>query len=790
MKRLIIYILLNFMVLTCMSAQGDTYAEVKMPNKSEKAIDKLKTKADSLFARGAFKECINYYKEIEKAGKLDNQSKCNMAESYVANAEYKLAEYWYKQFVDEGTDPRNCVNFAKVLQINDKCKEAEVWYKRYLASDPKDASDIEFLTDCRNLKAISYNEEVILYNLDELNTKASEFSVMNYQEDLVFTSNRALYKVAKHEDQWTESEFSDLFTAKPDEYGVFTQVKRLKGSVNKRFNDGVSAFDKNEFRMYYSRNEIKTKNGRKYKQLELYTAIINEDGSWFDIKRMPINIEGYSSCHPAISEDGKTLVFASDRPGGIGGMDLYISHKTDDTWSEPVNLGGSINSISNEIFPTISFSNEIYFASNGHVGLGGLDLFRAHHSNGQFESKTDWVVQNLGRPFNSTRDDFSFSITADKLSGYLASNREGGKGKDDIYRWVQTNDDPLVLNWFTKSFCINQMYRADDGESAVVTMIEFIESDNEQRKKEDFDGSLISDLDEDSKLVVEDIVNYRKKKLASIKKFKADDPDYESIKLLPSADYLFVMSKDGFFNSRELFTADQNEGSESKCLDFNLEPFRELEGNISKDDDKENLEHVEIVLFNKCDEYTEIIETDRLGGFTHTLRCDCEYELSIEQEGYETYHAELKKYEEDCKRKMEPLNIELKSTNPYIGRLRKGEVFVLNNIFYDYNSAELTPEAQKELNQLVKVLKEYPSMKIHLSSYTDSRGEADYNMDLSTKRSSSAAIYLFTNGIDETRVQFIGMGENKLINGCVDGVECSEDQHQENRRTEVKITSI
>ncbi|MBT8221345.1 MAG: OmpA family protein [Bacteroidia bacterium] len=790
MKRILIYIFFNLLFLNLLTAQDATFAEVELSEISERKFQKTKSKADSLFARGAYKECLHYYKELEQAGRLDNQSKCNMAESYSYNADYKLAEYWYKQFVTEGTDANTCLNFAKVLQINNKCKEAAVWYKRYLATDPKNAADIEFLTDCRNLKAISYNEEVVLYNLEELNTTASEYSVMSYLDDLVFTSNRALYKVARHEDQWTESEFSDLFTAKADEFGVYTKVNRLKGSVNKKFNDGVSAFDKNEYRMFYSRNEIKTKGGRKFRQLELYTALINEDGSWYNIKKMPINAEGFSSCHPAISEDGKTLVFASDRPGGLGGMDLYVSYKVDDEWTEPKNMGGAINSSDNEIFPTISFSNAIYFASDGHVGLGGLDIFKAHHSNGQFESKTDWIVQNLGRPFNSTRDDFSFTVSNDQLSGYMASNREGGMGKDDIYRWVQTKEDPLVLNWYTKSFCINQLYRADDGSSPIVTMLEFVDHDAVHGKDDVFDGSLIEDLDQDSKLVVEDIVNYRRKKLANIKKFKADDPDYESIKLLPSADYLFVMSKDGFFNSRELFTVDQNSGNETKCLEFNLEPFRELGGKITKDDDKENLEHVEIVLFNKCDGYTEIIETDRYGEFTHTLRCDCEYELSIEQEGYETYRRQLEKYEEECQREMEPIDIELKSTNPYIGRLRKGEVFILNNIFYDYNSAELTQEAQNALNHLVTVMTEYPSMKIHLSSFTDSRGKKDYNMELSTKRSQSAAMHLFTHGIDETRVQFIGMGENKLLNDCGDGVDCTEDEHQKNRRTEVKITSI
>jgi len=208
---------------------------------SEKAQDQLIKKGNKLYEQGAYMESVLLYKDLEHNAEIDVDTKAKMAEAYRRNAEYELAEYWYRQFVDQDSDPTTVLNFAKVLQANDKCDEASKWYKKYLSSNPLDASDVKKFSDCENLKAILEHDGIIFYNLEDVNTPFAEYGAMIMDYNLVFTSTRNLHKVAKHEDMWSDAAFSDLFVASTDEFGAFTEVDRLRGSVNRKFHDGLSA---------------------------------------------------------------------------------------------------------------------------------------------------------------------------------------------------------------------------------------------------------------------------------------------------------------------------------------------------------------------------------------------------------------------------------------------------------------------------------------------------------------------------------------------------------------------
>jgi|GEM_PF-1470721 len=757
---------------------------------SDKAKTQLLEKGDSLFVHAAFMESVRIYADVEHNSQINNDVKARMAEAYRCNAEYELAEYWYRQYVDEGVDPQTCLNFAKVLQINDRCPEASIWYKRYLASDPKDANDIEVLSDCENLKAIVNHEEIIFYNLEELNTPLSEYGVMNMNEDLVFTSTRKLHKIIKNEDMWTEGNFSDLFVAQADDFGSFSKVDRLRGSANRKFHDGLSAFDKNEYRIYFTRNENKSQNASRLRELKLYTAKVEKDGSWHDVERMDINLKGYSSCHPTISASGSTLVFASNRPGGQGGMDLYISKKKDGKWSAPQNLGKQINSPSNEIFPFVSKTNDLFFSSDGHVGLGGLDLYRANLRNKMILSEGDWQVLNMGRPFNSNKDDFTFSMAGDGLSGYIASNRDGGTGKDDIYRWVRTSNDPLILDWYNKEICLDDIFTNDRIQDAEIQLFEF--ADRLKYISEKSNGlEIVEDLDDKIKQTIESVIDVRQLRLLNMYPIAIKGSRYERIKMKPNRDYLIVVNKEGFFTSQKLVTATENAAVYSECIDLSLEPIRNLNGRVTADLDEVELSAIGIKLFNHCTKNKEIIYPDTDGKFTYELKCSCAYDLEVDQFGFEYFKKEFANYFENCSQVTEKVDINLVNSNPFVEeKIEKGKVFTLKNILYEFDSASLTASSIIELNYLVDLLKNQPKVTIDLTAFTDSRGNSDYNMSLSKERAKSAAEHLFRNGIDRVRVQYIGMGESVLLNGCKDGVKCSENEHQMNRRTEVKITSL
>jgi len=791
-NTLIILILVGFCAIS-LYGQGTSRVENNDSpkyNLSPRAQDQLMKRGDSLYAHAAYMESVRLFEAVEHSADIDLRTKAKMAEAYRCNAEYELAEYWYRQYVNDGTDARTCLNFAKVLQSNDKCDEASIWYKRYLSTNPLDANDIEVLADCENLKAITEHKEVIFYNMEEVNTPAAEYGAMIMQDNLVFTSTRDLHKIAKHEDMWTDAEFSDLFMASADEFGVFNNIDRLRGGVNRKFHDGLSAFDKNEYRIYFTRNENKAKTANRIRELKLYSAKVNKDGSWYDVIPMSINLKGFSSCHPAISTSGKTLIFASNRPGGHGGMDLYISKKEDDKWSVPVNLGKHINTPNNEIFPTISRTNDLFFASNGHVGLGGLDVFRATTRNKRLDQNSEWKVQNMGKPFNSIKDDFSLSMAADGLSGYISSNREGGAGKDDIYRWVRTTDDPLVLDWYTKSLCIRHTYSRDNITDVDVLLLEF--ADALRYPEIITEGkNMLDDLSFENQQDILNVIEARQLRLIKVTKLEPKANGFDKVRMKPNRDYMVITQKNGFFVNKKLVTSSENSAVYSSCIDINMEPQRKLAGKLTIDREEVDLRKIAISLFDNCTKRNVLIYPEEDGSFTSQLKCSCSYEIAVDQFGFESFKKELDNYMENCKSLNENVSISLTNTNPFKKeKIERGKVFTLNNILYDYDSAILTQEALVELDYLVTAMRENPTMTIDMSSFTDSRGRREYNYYLSERRAKSAAEYLFQRGIDRTRVKYFGMGENKLLNDCKDGVNCSDLEHKINRRTEVRITSM
>lgn len=766
---------------------GQVTSTVASQKYGSKKMLKVQEYADSLYAQAAFMESAKQYEDLEYNAVIDNEAKARLAESYRCNAEYDKAEYWYKQYVKDDADATTCLNFAKVLQANDKCEEASKWYKRYLTFNPKDAEDIEVLADCDNLKAISFNEDVIFYNLEELNTPASEYSMIELEDQLLFTSDRQLNKVAKHEDLWTNGEFSDLFVVSPDDFGTYSRPSRIKGKVNRRFHDGVAFFDNNEYRLYFTRNEKKP-NKAKLRELKLYTAKISEDGTWYDVEKMALNVPGFSSCHPTLSSDGKTLIFSSNRPGGIGGMDLYYSTKVKDEWTTPVHMGSEINSVSNEIFPHLASDGGLFFASNGHVGLGGLDIFRVKLDPHKFSNEDDFEVQNIGRPFNSTKDDFSFMSTDNGKSGYLASNREGGKGKDDLYRWILNSDDPLVLDFYKKSLCIDEVFEQEEILSANISVLEFSTITNFAYDQKE--TGLLSGLDEYTMGLVANIVSMKNAQLIHKQTFLSNDAAFEHIRMKPNRDYLFIAEKDGFFTSHKFVSSRENESDYLNCIELSLEPYRKLIGKVTIVENPEERGPAFIDLYNHCSKKMEKIPVAMDGSFSHKLKCLCEYELSVDHRDYEYFKHYIEAFESSCRDEVTSVDIDLKSTNPFVGNIEEGAVITLNDIFYEYDEFELSSTAQIELDHLIGTMRKHPTMKVKLTAHTDSRGQSQYNLSLSEKRVQAAVQYLIRAGIESSRLTSVGMGESQLINHCEDGIECTEEQHRANRRTEVHVTSL
>ncbi|MEO7176088.1 MAG: hypothetical protein ABI002_09880, partial [Saprospiraceae bacterium] len=262
-----------------------------------------------------------------------------------------------------------------------------------------------------------------------LNSKDLDFAPTFYNEKMVFISSR---KGTILKDRQIGESFFDIYQSTIDSAGKGTVPNEFSTSLNSLYHEGPMSFTSAGDRVYFTRNNLEA--GRKSKgkekdRLKIMEAVKGPN-DWIQIQESVLCNPTYSVCHPAISADGKIIVFASDMPGGKGGMDLYFAKWENEQWSAPINLGPSINTQGNEWFPVLTADNTLFFASNGLAGLGGLDLFTANFAGGYWKK-----VTNLGAPFNSNQDDLGFALNLDGKSGFFSSNRPGGTGKDDLYHF-------------------------------------------------------------------------------------------------------------------------------------------------------------------------------------------------------------------------------------------------------------------------------------------------------------------------------------------------------------------
>ncbi len=301
-------------------------------------------------------------------------------------------------------------------------------------------------TTSKDIKGKTALGSVVISNLDMLNSSDMDYSPILFQDGIVFTSTRKYEgKKTKMFTKW-KKKFSYLFFAKRNKRGDFKTPKPLKGKINGRYHEGAASFNKEGNLMFFTRNTSEGKNSFGKINLKIYVAK-NINGYWKELEDLPFNSDRHSTCHPSISKDGKRLYFASNRNGGYGGMDIYVSHFVDGRWQHPENLGEEVNSSGNETFPFVDDLDELYFSSDGHGGKGGLDIFKTSYTDAANEV---WgKITNIGGPFNSDKDDFGFTIYSNGQEGFFTSSREGGKGRDDIYTWrkayiPQADEEELV----------------------------------------------------------------------------------------------------------------------------------------------------------------------------------------------------------------------------------------------------------------------------------------------------------------------------------------------------------
>lgn len=575
-----------------------------------------------------------------------------LADCYLKLKDYELAENWFSRVVAlPKSKPENLISYGEVLKSNLKYEEAKKVFQQYAKLTGNEALVATAIAGCDSSLTWLANPTVHqLKNEASVNTPLSEFSAFPYQGKVFYTAEPDTFMFKSIYGR-TGNPYLRIFTAE------LTQNQGLSNPLldRSKYNEGIYHIgpviaNKAEKTLYITRTtygktlELSELDKVKYltNNLELYSYHL-QDGSWKEQPFAYNNVEKYSVGHAALSADEKIMYFVSNMPGSIGGTDIwYVELQADGTWGTPQNAGTNINTSENEMFPYIGPNGELYFSSNGWPGMGGLDIFTAKGSKGEWTK-----AQNLKYPINSSADDFSYILNSD-YSGYLSSNRKGGKGKDDIY----------AFNYEVPKLILAVQGSVKDVKTAAVipaVNISLMKGELVEARAHSENGLFFFELDKDQTYTL----------TAEKEKFSKDAKAISTVGLKQS-DTLHV-----------------------------------------------------------------------------TLQLETLFEI--------------------------------------------GKVFTLENINYDFDKDNIRADAAKILDGLVVIMRDNPSLEIELGSHTDSRGADKYNLNLSQRRAQSVVNYLVNQGIARSRMIAKGYGETQLLNECEDGVTCTDEQHQANRRTVFKV---
>lgn len=712
----------------------------------------------------AYQNAVHYYEKY-LTKKSSDEVKIKLANSYRMNNDYANAERLYSEIVTiPGIELAELLNYAKLLMNEAKYDEAKIWLTKYLKLKQDDFAAEMLLVTCNS--ANKNTDDTSLYTIKPVHIPdvASAFGAVKYGDGIVFSADKETAKSSK-KSGWTGHTFLDLYYSQKNSDGTWESPQLLKGEINGEYHEAAATFNKEGNVVYFTRSNYFTKkklgkNNKNESNLKIFRAEL-KDGRWTNLEELPFNSDDYSCGHPTLTADGNTLYFISDMPGGLGGTDIYKTNLigtilpqpiarggpadiertnlnfSGTSWSKPENLGPTINTDGNEMFPSLNTDGKLYFSSDANKTIGGLDVFSTTCN----ETKC-LVPEHLHMPLNSTKDDFSFNLKEDNKTGYVTSNRDGS---DKIYE-VTKNDPTFILS--------GTVTLKDENTPIKGALIEIINAD--------YNTKDTVSTGEDGKYKIRIGAN----KSYSVRTLKKD---YNTVTLPVK------VSTIGKTNS-EVFKSDF-------ILDKAGLTFM-LTGIVTLKADKSPIEGAVIESINTTTNTKEKVVTGKDGKYTIALNPDKAYSVRSLKEGYYTLSIPVE-VSTVGKKKSEVFNSDF-----LLDKIVLDKPIVMENIYYDLGKWAIRKDAKTELDKLITLMNDNPKISIELGSHTDSRASDKSNMELSQKRAKATVDYLSSKGIDAKRLTWKGYGETQLINGCKNGVKCTEEEYQKNRRTEFKVTKM
>ena len=426
-------------ILLTISALGVTWAQ-----------ERLVTKGNEKYKEYSFRPAIDIYKRVLDKGFVSSDLLKKLGNSYYYNSDYTEAAETFKKLVSEFPDevePEDYFKYAQTLKTLGEYEASNQVMSKFSKMTSSDARANAFTGERDYLAEIRANSGRYDIAPFDYNSVYSEFAPAFYKDGLIFSSDRDTGNFARYRHTWNSKDFLDLYKVNSDSVSM-NLVTKFGENVNTRLHESASVVTKDGQTLYFTRNNFiegkYIKDEKGIIRLKIFKAKMIE-GVWGEIEELPFNNDGYSVANPMLSPDEKTLYFASDMPGTFGLSDIFMVRiNSDGTFGNPENLGGNINTEARETFPFVTDNEVLYFSSDGHPGLGGLDVFATKIKRKDFTGK----ILNVGEPVNSRSDDFTFIFDELSKEGYMASNREDGLGADDIYKFVEK--EPLVFECIQK----------------------------------------------------------------------------------------------------------------------------------------------------------------------------------------------------------------------------------------------------------------------------------------------------------------------------------------------------
>ncbi len=675
-------------------------------------------------------------KRLEYIKDKDLDTKRKLAQAYYYTGNYEKAESYYAKVAsDKQHTAEDIFNYASVLAVNKKYEQAQIQNERLAAEFPSDSRATKRMSN-RNFyqNLLSEEKNILVKNLN-INTKHADFGAWFLGEKIMFTSSNT----SSFAKEWALNElpYLEILIANTDSVRELKNPERLFKDVEKQYNRGPATADSSGKYVIYTENIPNTKDA---KILRLKLMETHKTGKvWSKPTEFAYNNKEYSTGHAAVSPEGSMLFFVSDKPGGIGKTDIYVCHRQDSAWSEPINLGNKVNTEGKEMFPFYHPSGYLFFASDGQPGLGGLDIFMIKMQGSQFAGN----AVNMGKPVNTNLDDFSFVLNAEETAGYFASNREGGKGNDDIYAFeIPIPEKPKFV-------------------VGTVT---------------DKEGTELPGTD----------LYLSEKNSAHADTSVSECGGYYQYEIKAEKEYTLLARTPFYYDSEVKFSIEKNQDTVIQNIVLRKIPNPSFRLTVVEKSNQIPMKDVRISIedLTTGERRTALSSADGTLNIelTKTIKDTIRYKILLE---YPDFLARELVYEQEIKDFVRyDFSAELYPVE--VGT----DVAVMEDvtIYFDYKKWNIRSDAEPQLEKIVSLMNANPSIELELSSHTDCRGSNDANMKLSDNRAKASADYIRKKISNPDRITGKGYGETKPVNDC-DCAEhaCTEEEYQANRRTEIKI---